>query len=107
MRLFLQLCWRQWHEVRQHAHRTLDAVRPQPFLGETARREQAINVAEAAFHQVRVTPELRRPPVFERTKKALFFDACDLIKFEKDMSRTDEPVLVYRMDDIDRMASFR
>ena len=89
--------------MRQHRDRTQDAIRPQLFLGETARREQAINFAEAACHQTRVAPELRRAPVLERTKEALFFDACDLIKFEKDMSRTDEPVFV-RGVELDRAA---
>src|SRR5438477_2402819 len=80
--------------MRQHRHRTAHAISLQPFLGETAWREQTINFAQTPRHHRRVTPELRRPPILQRAKKALLLDTRDLIEFEQNVSGTDEPVFV-------------
>src|ERR1700737_3136562 len=81
-------------EAGKNFYGTPHAVGPEPFHRKVAWREQAINFAQAALNQPRVTPELWRSSVLERATETFFFNARFLFEPKKDVRRTDQPVLV-------------
>src|SRR5215467_7209966 len=68
------------------------------LFSETAWGDEGINMFERILQQVGIAPPLRRSLVSQATDDAIRFDARRAIKFEKSVSRTDQPVFQHGIE---------